>query len=879
MTDFRNSYPIDFELYDKDTQNVLYIEDTSDQTLTLEITNASTQTIALENLGGDVSSTNYHFALRFRPGTLSPASLGEDVNSPEIQLAANTATNWEMLLSPADPSGMDVIYIKSSTTDLSMDPDASQTIVFNYVGADAGQGARGTRVELLYTNMTYSGETEIISSNREIHLSVINHRGKQNIPLHVGFVGDNGVINDSSAENELILRFSNTLVYDATNSDLSDLTFSYNAEETSRSKIILSFDVGTSSGFDDWALGDSDDIAGIEITQTGTEWVITAPAQGETPEWIIYPNGADKVLYGRSHPDPNDADAFLDDYFDLNITKLTTAFPAGHTHLHIQYENIPGYWDGQMKVVIEKRGLIYHRDKVGIRTLEPEGELDIHGDLTFNGQTERKIYGDIRQGHETIVLGGFWGATPEEIEIRGSAIEWTEGRDLYIGYDNDHYSIADNLGKIRIGGNTDGTVFYTGDYDVRLRIDNEGHVMIGDGYGDYPLHVRKDTGNGNDRLAYFECSNDNGVDASIAIKAARDNSTTTASFIDLDIYDHNEAGGTTMTMARIGAGKESTEGINGQLRLFTNNNGTLNEALRIDQNGNVGIGTTDPDATLDVAGAIKYTGNYEGTILFGNTNESGTPNGDGFRMRYENHYFGTNDDALIFEKTDGNGSNPDGGIVFANTGNDGVVEEALVIRGTNTVAAKGTLFFGPNSEWQLDEDSWQDANIMYSGAENDVSFGLHGYGGSKQVHLHLDGTPYSHAGHSFWSLWSDERLKQDINPFTDSLEQLKKVKPVWYRYNGKAGTKNTDKNVGIIAQELREVFPYMVSTYNARLNETDQEDTELLNFNGSAMSFVMINAIKELDAISTKQDKLIKKQDKLIKDLVTRIEALEAKLG
>ena len=72
-----------------------------------------------------------------------------------------------------------------------------------------------------------------------------------------------------------------------------------------------------------------------------------------------------------------------------------------------------------------------------------------------------------------------------------------------------------------------------------------------------------------------------------------------------------------------------------------------------------------------------------------------------------------------------------------------------------------------------------------------------------------------------WSNLSDKRVKKDINPFTDSLERLKKVKPVWYRYNGKAGIKNTDKNVGIIAQELREVFPYMVSTYNARLNETE----------------------------------------------------------
>ena len=45
MTNFRGTYPIDFDLYDKDTQNVLYIEDTSDQILTLEIKNASSETV------------------------------------------------------------------------------------------------------------------------------------------------------------------------------------------------------------------------------------------------------------------------------------------------------------------------------------------------------------------------------------------------------------------------------------------------------------------------------------------------------------------------------------------------------------------------------------------------------------------------------------------------------------------------------------------------------------------------------------------------------------------------------------------------------------------------------------------------------------------
>ncbi len=104
----------------------------------------------------------------------------------------------------------------------------------------------------------------------------------------------------------------------------------------------------------------------------------------------------------------------------------------------------------------------------------------------------------------------------------------------------------------------------------------------------------------------------------------------------------------------------------------------------IDTTGNVGIGTTTPEARLDVNGAIVNTAAGDGTILFADTNESGTPTSDGFRMRYENNFAGIGD-ALIFEKTDGNGVDPDGGIAFVNTGNDGVVETLLFLDGNGRV--------------------------------------------------------------------------------------------------------------------------------------------------------------------------------------------------
>jgi hypothetical protein len=117
------------------------------------------------------------------------------------------------------------------------------------------------------------------------------------------------------------------------------------------------------------------------------------------------------------------------------------------------------------------------------------------------------------------------------------------------------------------------------------------------------------------------------------------------------------------------------------LSLRTNNN----DRIYITNDGKVGIGIAPPQAKLDVAGAIRHSAPTPTTILFYNTNESGTPSGDGFRIRYEDNFYGPTADALIIEKTDGNQIDPDGGISFVNTGSDGIVEPALTIRGNGYV--------------------------------------------------------------------------------------------------------------------------------------------------------------------------------------------------
>jgi len=60
--------------------------------------------------------------------------------------------------------------------------------------------------------------------------------------------------------------------------------------------------------------------------------------------------------------------------------------------------------------------------------------------------------------------------------------------------------------------------------------------------------------------------------------------------------------------------------------------------------------------------------------------------------------------------------------------------------------------------------------------------------------------------------------------------------------------KKTKDNIGVIAQEIQEVMPETINTYKAKLNEGDEEETELLNFDSHAVTFALINAVKDLKA-------------------------------
>ena len=162
--------------------------------------------------------------------------------------------------------------------------------------------------------------------------------------------------------------------------------------------------------------------------------------------------------------------------------------------------------------------------------------------------------------------------------------------------------------------------------------------------------------------------------------------------------------------------------------------------------------------------------------------------------------------------------------------------------------------------------------------------------------LHLAENSAAKPGSASWTVASDRRLKRDIRPYTDGLAKLLQLHPVWYRYNGQAGLPADQDYVGVIAQEAQAVVPYTVSAYRAKLHPADAEATELLHFDGGALTFMTINAVRELHAQvaglrgadagevarlraeNAAQQQRLAEQQQRVSDLEQRLAALERRV-
>lgn len=92
---------------------------------------------------------------------------------------------------------------------------------------------------------------------------------------------------------------------------------------------------------------------------------------------------------------------------------------------------------------------------------------------------------------------------------------------------------------------------------------------------------------------------------------------------------------------------------------------------------------------------------------------------------------------------------------------------------------------------------------------------------------------------------SDARVKEDVRDLELGLSELRQVRTVRFRYNGRAGTPAGQAGVGVIGQEIETIIPETIRRDTASVpNDAGLEDLRV--FDPSALTFVLINAVKEL---------------------------------
>ncbi len=156
-----------------------------------------------------------------------------------------------------------------------------------------------------------------------------------------------------------------------------------------------------------------------------------------------------------------------------------------------------------------------------------------------------------------------------------------------------------------------------------------------------------------------------------------------------------------------------------------------------------------------------------------------------------------------------------------------------------------------------------DRNIDFRNGDNTIQMRLSPSTGDLTL---FNGDGFKPGGGD-WMTTSDKRAKQSVRPFEDGLEKVLEINPVFYQYNGKYGTPNNGTEyIGVLAQDLQEVAPYMVSTRTFK-DERRNTIESFLSVDATAIRYMLVNSIKEQQQLINEQKLEIQKLSEEVEDL------------
>ena len=404
---FQQQFPLDFNLYSENNTDkvpVLYLEGAGEgKNLYLEIENTSSQTITISQNATPASSTNYDLKLRFRPGILSDRFMGQGT----ITLNAN----WSAFIHKAADNTISINIVRTGST-ITLAPNEKHTVTIPKVNANAVGGSRNTNVEFLY-QVTMGASN--IEGTRLQSLSIVSHLGQKDIPLHVDIVGTPSILNDGKTSSELFFRVKN----------MSDKAISLGTNPAST--FIVNIPIQATGSSEEWALIDQGNestislewpVVGLVAQSSGDTITLMEPlsnslaggvsidlqpptgsvisaivsssgaqagatsitlttsvavAEGTVVKlatnnaaWNIQKDTSSNTVMSYTITNVSESEIAPGTSLDFIISGIVCTLPNGQAIISLHYQNIPGFWDGNIQVSVGKSPITTHHQNVGI---------------------------------------------------------------------------------------------------------------------------------------------------------------------------------------------------------------------------------------------------------------------------------------------------------------------------------------------------------------------------------------------------------------------------------------------------------------------------------------------------------------------------------
>jgi len=94
---------------------------------------------------------------------------------------------------------------------------------------------------------------------------------------------------------------------------------------------------------------------------------------------------------------------------------------------------------------------------------------------------------------------------------------------------------------------------------------------------------------------------------------------------------------------------------------------------------------------------------------------------------------------------------------------------------------------------------------------------------------------------------SNARFKKDIVAFPDGLAQVRQLLPRWYEFTGEMNLPTGQRCLGLIAEEVEPVAPYMLHPYQAEWGPEEARQTAMVHaLDMTPVTYMLVNAVKEL---------------------------------